>query len=65
MNTLGSLADKLNWLLNIEPFHYTEGVQALVEHTITGWDPWVLVGAGLVCGIAGLLIFQRRDLPTT
>ena len=65
LNTLGSLADKLNWMLYIEPFHYTQGIQALVEHDITGWYPWVLVGAGLVCGVAGLLIFQRRDLPTT
>ncbi len=65
MNTTGNLADKLNWMLNIEPFHYTQGIQALAEHNITGWYPWVLVIAGLVCGIVGLVIFQKRDLPTT
>ncbi|MHB8600029.1 MAG: ABC transporter permease subunit [Ktedonobacteraceae bacterium] len=65
MNTTGSLADKLNWMLNIEPFHYTQGIQALAEHSITAWYPWVLVIAGLVCGIVGLVVFQKRDLPTT
>ena len=65
MNTLGSLSDKLTWMVKIEPIYYTQGIQALAAHTITGWYPWVLVGAGLVCGIAGLLIFNKRDLPTT
>lgn len=65
MNTTGNLADKLNWMLNIEPFHYTQGIQALAEHNIIGWYPWVLVIAGLVCGVVGLVVFQKRDLPTT
>ena len=65
MNTLGSLSDKLNWMLKAEPIYYTQGIQALAEHSITNWYPAVLVGAGLVCGIVGLLIFNKRDLPTT
>jgi ABC-2 type transport system permease protein len=65
MNTLGTLSDKLTWMLKIEPLYYTQGIQALAEHTITAWYPLVLVTAGLVCGIAGLVIFNRRDLPTT
>ncbi len=65
MNTTGNLADKLHWMLYIEPFYYTQGIQALAEHTINPWYPWVLVIAGLVCGIAGLVVFQKRDLPTT
>lgn len=65
MNTTGNLADKLNWMLKIEPFYYTQGVQALAEHNIIGWYPWVLVIAGLVCGVVGLVVFQKRDLPTT
>ena len=47
MNTTGNLADKLHWMLYIEPFYYTQGIQALAEHNITGWYPWVLVIAGL------------------
>jgi ABC-type transport system involved in multi-copper enzyme maturation permease subunit len=65
MNTLGSLSDKLNWMLKIEPIYYTQGLQALAEHSITNWYPLVLIVAGLVCGIAGLVIFNKRDLPTT
>jgi len=65
MNTLGTLSDKLTWMLKIQPLYYTQGVQALAEHTITAWYPAVLVVAGLICGIAGLVIFNRRDLPTT
>src|SRR5258708_10805611 len=65
MNTLGTLSDKLTWMLKIEPLYYTQGIQALSEHSITSWYPAVLVVAGLICGIAGLGIFNRRDLPTT
>jgi len=65
MNTLGSLSDKLTWMLKIQPLYYVQGIPALAEHSITGWYPLVPVIGGLVCGIAGLLIFNRRDLPTT
>ena len=65
MNTIGGISDKLNWMLKIEPFYYTQGIQALVAHDITGWYPWVLVVAGLVFGLIGLVIFNKRDLPTT
>lgn len=65
MNTLGSLSDKLTWMLKIQPLYYVQGIQALAEHSVTGWYPLVPVIGGLVCGIAGLLIFNRRDLPTT
>ncbi len=65
MNTLGTLSDKLTWMLKIEPLYYTQGIQALAEHTITAWYPLVLVAAGLICGMVGLVIFNRRDLPTT
>ena len=65
MNTLGSLSDKLTWMLKIQPLYYIQGIQALAEHSITGWYPLVPVIGGLICGIAGLVIFNRRDLPTT
>lgn len=64
MNTIGIISDKLNWMLHIEPFYYTPGVQALAAHSFTEWHPWVPVIAGLVCTIAGLVIFNKRDLPT-
>lgn len=65
MNTLGGLSDKLNWMLKAEPYYYMQSAQAFAEHDFTRWYPWVLVVAGLVCGMLGLVIFNRRDLPTT
>lgn len=65
MNTLGGISDNLSWMLKIEPIYYIQGIQALAVHSITGWYPLVPVIGGLVCGIAGLVIFNRRDLPTT
>ena len=64
MNTLGGLSNNLSWMLKIEPIYYTQGIQALATHDITGWYPLVLIIAGLICGIAGLIIFNKRDLPT-
>lgn len=63
-NTFGAISDKLSWLLKLSPFYYAPSIDPLVLHQLTWWYPWVLVIAGLVCGIAGLLIFNRRDFPT-
>lgn len=65
MNTLGGLSNTLSWMQKIQPLYYTQSIQALAEHSITGWYPLVPVIVGLVCGFVGLLIFNRRDLPTT
>ncbi len=65
MNTFGGITDKLQWMLKIEPFYYAPGIQTLVAHQITWWYPWVLVVGGLVLGLIGLVIFNKRDLPTT
>lgn len=65
MNTFGGLADQLKWLLKASPFYYAPAIDPLVFHQLTWWYPWVLVIAGLVCGIAGLVVFIKRDLPTT
>ncbi len=63
MNTLGGLSNNLSWMQKIEPLYYTQSIQALATHNITGWYPAVPVIAGLVCGIAGLIVFNKRDLP--
>ena len=65
MSVLGGLSDKFQWILKIEPYYYTESSKALATHDFTRWYPWVLVGVGLLCGLVGLFIFNRRDLPTT
>jgi ABC-2 type transport system permease protein len=63
VNTIGSLSDKLSWLLKIGPFYYAPGIDPLVNHQLTWWYPWVLVVAGLILGIVGLVVFNKRDLP--
>jgi ABC-2 type transport system permease protein len=65
MNTFGAMSDQLQWLLKISPFYYAPAIDPLVFHRLTWWHPWVLVIAGLVCGIAGLVMFNKRDLPAT
>jgi ABC-2 family transporter protein len=64
INTFGSLSDQFNWLIKISPFYYAPATNLLVNHQLTWWYPWVLVGVGLVLGIAGLVVFNKRDLPT-
>ena len=64
INTFGGLSNQFQWLLKISPFYYAPAIDPLVNHQLTWWYPCVLVGVGLVCGIAGLVVFQRRDLPT-
>jgi ABC-2 type transport system permease protein len=64
INTFGGLSDQFKWLLKIGPFYYAPAIDPLISHQLTWWYPLVLVIAGLVCGIAGLVIFNKRDLPT-
>lgn len=63
MSTFGTISDQFSWLLKISPFYYAPSIGPLVFHQLTWWHPLVLVLAGLVLGIAGLVIFNRRDLP--
>ncbi len=64
VNTFGGLADQFNWLLKIGPFYYAPAIDPLINHQLTWWHPWILVIAGLVFGIVGLVVFNKRDLPT-
>ena len=63
INTFGALSDKFNWLLKIGPFYYAPSIDPLVNHQLTWWYPWMLVVAGLILGIIGLVVFNKRDLP--
>jgi len=63
INTFGGLSDRLQWMLKISPFYYAPAIDPLINHHLIWWYPWVLVSAGLLCGLAGLAIFRRRDLP--
>ena len=63
INTFGQLTDKISWVLKIGPFYYAPAIDTLVNHQLTWWYPWVLVVAGLILGIIGLVVFNKRDLP--
>jgi len=63
INTFGGLSDKFSWLLKWGPYYYAPAIDPLVFHRLTWWYPWMLVIAGLVCSIAGLVVFNKRDLP--
>ena len=65
LNTFGGLSDKYNWLLKISPYYYAPGIDPLVYHHLIWWYPGVLVVAGLVLGGIGLMVFNKRDLPTS
>jgi len=65
ISIVGTLSPNLDWLQRIGPYYYAKGAEALVGHTITIWYPFVLLGAGAICALVGLIIFNRRDLPTT
>jgi len=64
INTIGQLTDKISWLLKITPFYYAPAIDTLINHQLTWWYPCVLVAAGLILGIVGLVVFNKRDLPS-
>lgn len=64
LNTFGGLSDQFSWMLNISPFHYAPAIDPLLNHQLTWWNPCLLVVIGIVCGVIGLIIFNKRDLPT-
>jgi ABC-2 type transport system permease protein len=64
INTFGGLTSQLQWLLKISPFYYAPAIDPLINHHLNWWYPLILLIVGLICGIAGLVVFNRRDLPT-
>jgi ABC-2 type transport system permease protein len=63
LNTFGGLSDKYSWLLKLSPSSYAPGIDLLVYHHLSWWDPVMLLVAGLVLGGVGLMVFNKRDLP--
>lgn len=64
LNTFGGLSSQLQWMVKISPFYYAPAIDPLINHQLTWWYPCVLLGVGLVFAIIGLVIFNKRDLPT-
>jgi ABC-2 type transport system permease protein len=64
INTFGGLSNQFQWVLKFSPFYYAPAIDPLINHQLTWWYPWVLVTAGLILGIIGLVVFNKRDLPS-
>lgn len=64
INTFGGLSNQFDWVLKFSPFYYAPAIDPLINHHLTWWYPLVLVAVGLVCGMIGVVVFNRRDLPT-
>jgi ABC-2 type transport system permease protein len=60
-NALSNLSENWSWLKWLSPFYYFIGTDPL--HT--GWHPWALLllaGVGAVACVAGVILFDRRDV---
>lgn len=61
--TFGSAADRLGFLKALSPYYYAPSASVIITQQ---WaDPWKLLipaAAGLIAGLAGLALFQRRDI---
>ncbi|MBQ1073276.1 ABC transporter permease subunit [Micromonospora sp. C31] len=60
-NAIGGMVDGWHWLRWLSPFHYFIGTDPLN----TGWHPaalLTLVAVGAVTTLAGLILFDRRDI---
>ncbi len=60
-NALSNLSESWSWLEWLSPFHYFIGTDPL--HT--GWHPWALLllaGIGAATSVAGVILFDRRDV---
>jgi ABC-2 type transport system permease protein len=62
LNSLATLSDRLTWMTYLSPFHYADLSAILVQHQITWWYLVLLGGLGVAGVIAGLIVFERRDL---
>ncbi|HEY7355027.1 MAG TPA: ABC transporter permease subunit [Ktedonobacterales bacterium] len=63
--TFGTAGDQLSLLKYFGPYYYAPSSQVITSEQWT--DPWKLLvplAAGLIAGLVGLLLFQRRDITT-
>ncbi len=61
-NTIGAASESLRFLNTISLFKYAPLASALMRGAVTWWHPVLLIGVGLLAGLAGLAHFNRRDL---
>jgi len=61
--TFGTASDRLSFLKYLGPYSYTPAAQVMINQQWAGtWQFLVPMGVGLVAGLAGLVVFVRRDI---
>jgi len=61
--TFGTASDRLGFLKYLGPYYYAPSAQVMINQQWAGTGKLLVpLAAGLVAGLAGLVIFQRRDI---
>jgi len=61
--TFGTATDRLSFLRYLSAYYYGPAAQVMISERFDAiWKLVVLVGVGVLAGLAGLMIFQRRDI---
>ena len=61
--TFGTASDRLSFLKYLSPYYYAPAAQVIISQQWSGTGKLLVpVGAGLVAGLAGLIIFRLRDI---
>jgi ABC-2 type transport system permease protein len=61
--TFGTASDRLSFLKYLGPYYYAPAAQVMIDQRWAGTGQLLVpLAAGLVAGLAGLVIFQRRDI---
>ena len=63
--TFGTAGDRLGFLKYLSPYFYAPSAQVInQEQWNDAWRLLILLAAGLIAGVAGLVLFRRRDITT-
>lgn len=61
--TFGTASDRLSFLKYLGPYYYTPAAQVMISQEWSGTEKFLVpLSVGLLAGLAGLVIFLRRDI---
>lgn len=61
--TFGTASDRLSFLKYLGPYYYAPAAQVMINQQWAGWSKFLVpLVVGLVATLAGLVVFQRRDI---
>ncbi len=65
--TFSGTGDKLTFLKYLSPYYYAPSATVIILQQQSAEDIWKLIGlaaVGVIAGLVGLVLFQRRDITT-